>query len=430
VSVDDTFPLSGEQAGSRTLLAGKEDSITIEISKRDREHLERLATAKKIDLDVVDTSGDRLSAIVRSKDYAGIVGLPDTDSIYIRPKIEGAALLRLLQLDESGSDIETLEQVAQLEQGGEFVDLLAGMYTDELATVMRQGIERSYRRVSQTEDYVRGQLDIQTQLQQSGPASVEFHCSHDELTHDTDLNRTVLHAARVLLRLSEDQMIQRRLRRQVSELRRDVTLEPVTAGEAETIRLTRMNRYYENLLRLAKLVINNVFIDDLDRGESLGYTLLLDMPDRYQDALLGPLRDVRDELAVIPEKQLDAFLTGDFELTPKPDFVFTSRNEPVLVADAKWKDLDGSPSPPDIYQLIAYQQYLEVPGVLLYPQSKSGETVVKSASVANGYPLYAGTVPVQESGDDFAQYRSQFVDQLREIVDEAVPPLVEEPLTT
>lgn len=421
MSVDNEFPLEGDWDGARSLLAGKEDSITIPITHSDRQHLEQLAEAKKIKLEVVDDGGERLTAIIRSTDYAGIIGLPDSDSIYIRPKIEGAALLRLLQLDETGSDVETLEQVAQLEAGTEFVDLLAGMYTDELATVMRKGIERSYRRVTQKEDYVRGQLELQKQLQRSGPAAVDFHCSHDELTLDTDLNRTVLHAARVLLGLSSEEETQRRLRRQVSELRRDVSLEPITPQKADSIRLTRMNRHYENLLRLAKLVINNVFIDDIQNGDSLGYTLLLDMPDRYQDALLSPLRDVRDEFSVTAEKQLTDFLTGDFELTPQPDYVFTDGGEVVLVADAKWKDLDSSPDRADIYQMIAYQQYLDVPGVLLYPQSDPGEKIIESSRVENGHPLYAARVPVHESRENYQQYRADFVDQLGRIIDEILP---------
>jgi len=417
VSIVDALPLESDTPGARTLTAGVEDSITIPVTRRDGEHLQRLADENKLDVEIVDDIDGQRLAVVRSTDYAGVVGLPDSDSIYIQSKLENTALLRLLQLDET-SEVETLEQFAQIEAGADFVDLLAGLYVDELAVVMRKGIERSYRRVTREEEYIRGQLNLHTQLQKSGPAAPEFHCTHDELTQDTPLNRTVLHAGRVLLRLAQDETIQQRLRRRVTELRRDVELTRVSRQEAEAITLDRMNEYYEHLLRLARLVIGNTFVDDLAAGDSLGYTLLLDMPDCYQSALLHPLRDVREDLTVTDEPRLQGFLTGEFDLTPRPDFVVKKDREPVLVADAKWKDIDRKPSESDIYQLISYQQYLQVPGLLLVPQDRTGLPLVTSATVENGHPLYVGRVPIHEPMNSFEAYRGRFVSRLRRIVDE------------
>ncbi len=170
MSIVDALPLESDTPGARTLTAGVEDSITIPVTRRDGEHLQRLADENKLDVEIVDDIDGQRLAVVRSTDYAGVVGLPDSDSIYIQSKLENTALLRLLQLDET-SEVETLEQFAQIEAGADFVDLLAGLYVDELAVVMRKGIERSYRRVTREEEYIRGQLNLHTQLQKLGSGS-------------------------------------------------------------------------------------------------------------------------------------------------------------------------------------------------------------------------------------------------------------------
>jgi len=408
----------------RTLTAGVEDSIAISVSTRDAEYLQTLANDNKLNVKIVEDAndGEKQVAIVSSTDYAGVVGLPDSDSIYLQPKITQTALLRLLQLAEGEWQIETLEQTAEIEAGREFVDLLAELYTDELASVMRQGVARSYKRIERQEEYVRGRLNVQRQLHQSGPAATMFHCSHDELTRDTLLNQTVLHAARILVRLAEDSELQRRLYRQVQQLRRDISLEPITLNQVRSLELNRLNDHYEDLIRLAELVITNTLIEDLHRGEALSYTLLLDMPDRYQAALAPPLEDVNEGFSLQTEHPLEEFLTGDFELEPKPDYVLHQDGEPVLVLDAKWKDFSRKPNERDIYQMISYQQYLDVPGALLYPDtgSISGSNPLMNVDMKNGHRLVVGRVPVTEPMDSLGSYRAKMKSFLERIVNSAM----------
>lgn len=408
----------------RTLTAGVEDSITISVSSRDAEYLQTLAGENKLDVDIFedDTQGEEPMAVVRSTDYAGVVGLPDSGTIYLQPKITETALLRLLQLAEEDDQIETLEQTAEIKAGTQFVDLLAELYTNELAAVMRHGVSRSYERVERQEDYLRGQLNIQQQLQQSGPATTEFHCSHDELTRDTLLNRTALHAARILVRLVEDPVLQRQLHRQVQQLRREISLEPITPEQVSSLNLNRLNDHYADLLRLAELVITNTLIEDLHRGDALGYTLLLDMPDRYQAALATPLKDLGRGLSLQTEPSLEKFLTGDFDLVPKPDYVLCQDGDPVLVLDAKWKDFSRKPREADIYQLISYQQYLNVPGVLLYPDTgdRTSPDTVMEVDVKNGHRIVVGRVPVTKSMDSLAGYRTRMKSSLTGIMNSAL----------
>lgn len=422
MSISPNLPEFNRDDADRTLTAGIDDSIIIEISNRDVAYLESLAEDGKIELDQGGgRAGEEYYVVtVSSTDYAGVVGLPDSKSIYIEPKISRTALLRLLQLDQidGDGDVDMLEESAKIKAGDGFVDLIAQLYTDELNSVMRQGITRSYVRVNKQEEYVRGRLDVQTQLQKAGPSATSFHCSHEKLTRDTLLNQAVLYAARILSRLTDEKQLKRQLHNQVQQLRRNISLEPVTSKQVEQVSLSRLSRHYEDLLQLAEMVIKNTLIEDLHAGNVMGYTFLLDMPDTYQDALVSPIKKARPMYELETEDPLKSFLSGDFELEPEPDYVLYDGESPVMVLDAKWKDLDTKPKSEDIYQLIAYQQCLDVPGVLVYPNREpelnretNGDDFMK-VDIKNGHELYAVEIPVIDPKESPDEYRKEIMDYL------------------
>lgn len=422
MSISPNLPEFNSDDADRTLTAGIDDSVIIEVSNRDVAYLESLAEDGKIEFSQDGGREGEESHVVTvsSTDYAGVIGLPDSESIYIEPKISRTALLRLLQLDQTDEDgdVDMLEESAKIKAGDGFIDLLAQLYTDELNSVMRQGITRSYVRVNKQEEYVRGRLDVQKQLQKAGPSATSFHCSHEKLTRDTLLNQAVLYAARILSRLTDEKQLKRQLHNQVQQLRRNISLEPVTSKQVEQVSLSRLSSHYDDLIQLAEMVIKNTLIEDLHAGDVMGYTFLLDMPDTYQDALVSPIEEVRSTYDIETDESLETFLSGDFKLEPKPDYVLSDGKSPVIVLDAKWKDLDAKPKSEDIYQLIAYQQCLDVPGVLVYPNREPGlnreanDTSFMEVDVKNGHKLYAVEIPVIDPKESLDQYRKEIMNSL------------------
>ena len=139
--------------------------------------------------------------------------------------------------------------------------------------------------------------------------------------------------------------------------------------------------------------------------------------------MVEPLRDVAAVDRIAVEQPLTDFLDGAFEFEPEPDYVLYQDGEPILVADAKWKDFSGKPNREDLYQMIGYQQYFDVPGVLLYPNTSS-EIPTKdlpSVDIKHGQRLYVAELPVVDSKEHFGEYRSTMVDVLDGIVTTALP---------
>jgi 5-methylcytosine-specific restriction enzyme subunit McrC len=414
--------VASETAGYH--LAETNDSAIIDISGRDRRFLAQVASRNQLDVEFLAEGRAR----VASTGYAGVVALPDGHPIHVQPKITGTALLRLLQYS-GATNVETLEQEAAIEAGTDYVDLLGQLFIDELEHVRRRGISQSYQTTSQTEDYIRGRLNMQRQLQQRGPAAPDFECTYDELTRDTTLNQTILFATHTLVGAVSEPALQQRLRRHVQELRRSVTLQPITHEEADGIHLTRLDDHYSDLLRLAKLVLRNVFIQDVAPGQAAGYTILLLMYEQFEAAVENAVTAAAPEYTVKTGStaKLRGFLEGEFSITPEPDVIIEDTNgEAVVVLDAKWKDLEKSsgawsPSREDIYQMLSYQQHTHTPGILVYPGDSSG--VLGKAETTNGQQLWLASLPVNVEGESlgaYADYQATLDTALTTVIERAI----------
>lgn len=317
------------------------------------------------------------NARIRATQHVGIVALPEGPTIEIDPKIPHTDLLGLLQYAH-GIDAQTFEQETQLTGGARFIDALATLFENELDRVLTRGLHRSYRRVSRTTEHIRGRIEVQQQLQKQGPTPTAFECTYDDLTVDTTVNRGILYATTILLQLASDTNLHRALRRQQQQLRRRVELTPVRPIELESIELSRLMEHYEDLVRLTKLVLRSVHLDEFRTGDRESYALLVDMNkifERVVERALAELGNARSWKATAQVNSTQLVSGGRRQIQIQPDVLVTDGDQPRLVGDAKWKRDDPEatsrePSTGDIYQLVSYQVAHNVPGVLWYPEQE------------------------------------------------------------
>jgi len=316
-------------------------------------------------------------ARLRATQHVGIVALPEGPTIEIRPKIPKTDLLGLLKYAQN-IDARTFEQETQLVGGARFVDALATLFENELSQVLSQGLHGSYRRVTQTTDHIRGRIEVQQQLQRQGPTPTAFECTYDELTVDNTVNRAILYATTILQRLASDPDLNRALRRHQQRLRRRVELTPVRPIELESIELSRLMGYYEDLVRLTKLVLRSVHLDALRVADRDSYALLVNMNTIFEAVVERAVSELATDRGWTARGQATSTRLvsgGHRRIQIRPDVLVSDGECARLVGDAKWKRDDPAgnsrePSPSDIYQLVAYQVAHDVPGVLFYPEQE------------------------------------------------------------
>lgn len=336
---------------------------------------------------------------LKATQYVGIVSLRDGPTIEIRPKAAGTHLLHLLRYAQ-GVSTTTVDREVSIEAGSTFVDALGYLFEAELSQLLDRGLHSEYRRVQRTESHLRGRLDLQQQLRRPH-SSLDFECEYDELTIDTVVNRAILQATTILLRLARSPSLRRSLQRHRHVLRQQVSDAAVSPAELNRVELTRLNDHYADVLRLTNLIIRNQLIRELQTGSRKSFSLLVDMNRIFERVIE---RAMRTAVASRPGWTIDAqhssrnlISGGKHTVMIRPDILVRNEAGTVqYVGDAKWKL--GSPNNSDFYQLASYQLAYEAPGILLYPE-QDGRVATKSI-VADRYPLSLVEVPTQHPEED------------------------------
>jgi 5-methylcytosine-specific restriction enzyme subunit McrC len=349
---------------------------------------------------------------LRTSSYVGLVSLPNGMQVRIRPKAAGGNFLRLL-LYAHGTTVTTLDSTVEALQGNLFLDAIGALFLERLQHVVKRGLDKDYLTKQARERYLRGRLDVHRQLSRGPVTATEFEVEYEDLTHDTIENQTVLYATHLLTRLVTERAVQSELRQREQQFRREVTLRPIESSELDTIQLDRLNTYYEDVLRLAKVIIESAFVDNLQAGTQESYGLLLNMNQIFEQVVERAAQDALSDSPwrVEDKAQIDGLVTGG---TPRvrmyPDFVVRDECDDIqLVGDAKWKT--GQPSQSDIYQMTSYQLADNVPGILLYPsQNDSVETAYQ---IDDRLTLNLRELPTGQDVTDFESFCRGLSDALQ-----------------
>ncbi len=151
----------------------------------------------------------------------------------------------------------------------------------------------------------------------------------------------------------------------------------------------------------------------LDRaGANDASAFLVDMNDLFQRYVIDRLRlALRGRLQVVAEPTVH--LGVGRKVPMQPDLVFLRREEPVFVADVKYKLTDtGLGRSGDYYQLLAYTTATDLPaGLLIYAQvsgdAPQHEVVVRHAGkrlLTHSLDLTGSTASVEQALRDLAEH--------------------------
>lgn len=381
------------------------ESQPVSLTDTDIDFLEHQINTDRVKLGIEYTGEGQV--VLSSSRYVGIVALPDGPTIEVIPKSAGDNFVSLLQY-ANGVEAQTIQHRTEVHGGRAFLDALAALFVDEVETILQHGLAQTYRRKQNAEEFLRGQLDIQRQLQQQGPAATAFEVNYDELTADIPANQGVLYAAMVLRRMVTERRLQQRLDQQVTRFRREVTPRQVRPSEFVEIEVTRLNEYYRDALRLAELIIRNVYVEKLREGSRGSYGLLINMDAIFEAVVERAFRDAVEQddrwdgWWVEGQANITGLVTGGTpRVRMRPDLVVRNGDdEVVFTGDAKWKT--GTVRQSDVYQLTAYQLADDVPGTLVYPgQNGAVET---EYTVRGRYPMVVHELPTSAAVNSYAEF--------------------------
>ncbi len=317
---------------------------------------------------------------VSAHNYVGSINVAGLQ-VLVRPKIPLRNLFLLLEVGLRERDWH--DEAVRFETTGDLLPALVSFFARTTETTLARGLYHSYQEQQDRLVALRGRIDITRQLTQPGVV-IPTACRFTEFTADLIENSYLKAAVSRSLRVARVQAIDRR--RLMQHL---VTLEDVGDvrhhhTDHDRVKFTRLNEHYRPALRLARLVLANLTLQDVV-GETQASSFMLDMNDLFERFVTERLqRALRGRLEV--KSQHPDQLDEEGAVAIRPDLVFRSGGTPSFVADIKYKLTDEAAAGrhPDYYQLLAYTTALDLPeGVLIYCLDANRDALTGESETSN-----------------------------------------------
>lgn len=335
---------------------------------------------------------------LRTRQMVGVLVAPGC-SLEILPKVDPEApdehaptvrarLVSLIDL-ALGLDIGDGGAAAMAHGADSLLEVFIRLFAERLLAQTRRGLPRQYLHHEDDLPALRGRLDVTRQFTVNAVRLDRLACRFDVLSHDIALMQ-LMAATVVSLGKRTRLAATRRLLDELRFVLADVTLLPPSALPWSAVRIDRTNRSWENLLRLARLLMGREWqATGHEATGHAGTSLLFPMERLFEEAVAVLLRRalVGNGIEVVSQGSLRHCLGDWHEEAPceghvfqtRPDLLLRRGGKVIAVIDTKWKRLSADPldrkygvSQADVYQMMAYARLYECARLmLLYPSAPS-----------------------------------------------------------
>jgi len=291
---------------------------------------------------------------VTAGQWVGAVRCGDRE-VRVAPKVGAVKVLQLLARANGVRNMHVDADRLGLADDADLSTVLAVLFEREAQTALAQRPQRGYRTEDQSLPVVRGRIRVVDQALRRFGVVTPIEVTVDEWTLDTDENRRLRAATRVLLSLPGLPKATLGGLRRVDRMLAEVT--PVPRGAPlPPWTPTRLNRHLHRLLYLADLALGGGSVEHR-AGDVVAHGFALNMAWVFESLVAQILREAC--LGVSPGRlhaQSAYQLDEDDRITIKPDLVIADGSNVLAVADTKYKLLgdDGAFPNADAYQLITY----------------------------------------------------------------------------
>ncbi len=271
-----------------------------------------------------------------------------------------------------------IDKTPEVRKGPSFFSFLAEAYLNELKNIIEKGFVREYVKKEENLNYLKGKLKVSKHIKNNF-AEPKFYCRYFDLTIDNFCNQMVLYAGYKLEKLLQSssevdrlQNVRSEITSHVENLKNMITLRSVIhPEEANNIFITRKNDYYETILDISKMVINEAYYQSEGMKSTSAYNHLIDMNVIFERTVFKMFSEVlenfsyngsglklEDQQKFLDTEESIVDLPGKDSLNIIPDItLFDEENDkPIAVIETKYK---GRIFNSDYYQVLTYSLFLK-----------------------------------------------------------------------
>ena len=305
-----------------------------------------------------ETKGDNY--YINNSSYAGIIQLSNTKRITFSTKVRANLFFLLSCLKREPQFLFDPDIAINIKEGENFFDVIGRLFANEMNDLLEAGLLKKYISRHENLNFLKGKLDIKTQIQHQIRGEPKFACFYGDLTFDNQENRIILRALDELvplIRFNDD--LRDELVAMEYLLRDVVSLIPISPQECDTVAFDRLNNRYQGIIRFSKIILEEKYIRSTEKGEAKGFNFIVNMNNVFENFVTGLIEKVvRDNPKFVQYeiRSQKPFRSLDIEgkLSIIPDILIKRKGEdgifPVIL-DTKYKAQDQNS---DYYQIISY----------------------------------------------------------------------------
>lgn len=325
---------------------------------------------------------------VEASSTVGTVVGPNLRAV-IHPKLP---IRRVLYLLTYLADMPAFrESIALDEESDDLLEIMLELYTTALSQALRRGLVRDYAEHERAISALRGRIDLIALTTRRFGIFPPLDCRFSEFTADTEPNRRLLAAIRLLLRAGSCGRTgqRKRSRQTLSRLHAlssrfdEVSTVRYRPESLAPLQLDHRHGPFMQALSLADTVLRHGSIE-LRHGRVAALGFLVDMNRVYEHFVVGALRSALDltrRTWVHHPSGLQLDVAGEIGLSPDALWRWPDKT-PRVVLDVKYKATSGGEGA-DIYQMLAYCTALGLKdGILVYASATNPKVHTVSAADA------------------------------------------------
>ncbi len=307
-------------------------------------------------------------------------------------------------------------------------ELCAAILIQGMKSQIKRGLNKSYISVFENTSLIKGKINVAESYKTGIYLKKQLHCTYDEFTEDSYLNRIIKSTMILLLHFDISKQRKKEIKKLLVYLN---GVQEINLNTADwNVRYNRNNQTYRMMISVCYLVVKGLLQTQAD-----GTTKLMDFLDDqrmhllYEKFILAYYTREFKQIKV-EASHIDWQVDDDFdELLPimKTDIMLT-HDDKTLIIDAKYykhslvKQFDKlSAYSSNLYQIFTYVKNKEtelekkakvhkkVAGMLLYAQTEEGE--FEKNYMMSGNPICIKTLNLNQNFDKIKEHLNQIAEK-------------------
>lgn len=287
------------------------------------------------------------------------------------------------------------------------LETLISEIASEMARALSEGAPRRYEEVNEELPTVRGRIDFSKLSSRLPCDRMLLPVRHAPLLGDNRLARCIKGIAELLHRLTRSNMNRKTFGAILTQLH-GVESQPLTLPQIDALSLKQSESHWARTISIARQLLIGQAPDPTFLGESPAFSMLFPLQHLFERAMRRILVDaLKDSGVVVSHHSIPHFLLqdpsdGSGVVRLRPDYILEQRDDPLAVADAKWKRIREFGSAhgvtrEDLYQVSAYLTRFDVDNALIFLPKASWmqDSWMKSYAVPGGGHIHLIGVDIE-----------------------------------